>query len=145
MAEKPYIPSLQYTGNQVIISSGRVLLHSKDDSIMMFGKTAIGLSSLGTINLDVANRVIINSPKIELGLSAEKSGEPVMLGNKTVLLLARLIDALTTFSAALSQMNETQLEKAVPKIVKTSKRLAKLCPSLRADLTSLLSKVTYTN
>lgn len=144
MAATPYIPIFPYTGNQLILSSGRVTLHSKDDSVMIFGKKAIALSSLGTVNLDVSTKVIINSPKIELGLSAEKLGEPVLLGNKTVFLIARLLDSLTQLAGALSQMSETQLQTAIPAIANTSKKLADVCPVLRADLTSLLSQVTYT-
>jgi len=144
MAATPYIPIFPYTGNQLILSSGRVTLHSKDDSVMIFGKKAIALSSLGTVNLDVSTKVIINSPKIELGLSAEKLGEPILLGNKTVFLIARLLDSLTQLAGALSQMSETQLETAIPVIANTSKKLAEVCPVLRADLTSLLSQVTYT-
>ena len=144
MAATPYIPIFPYTGNQLILSSGRVTLHSKDDSVMIFGKKAIALSSLGTVNLDVSTKVIINSPKIELGLSAEKLGEPILLGNKTVFLIARLLDSLTQLAGALSQMSETQLQTAIPTIANTSKKLAEVCPVLRADLTSLLSQVTYT-
>jgi hypothetical protein len=144
MATTPYIPIFPYTGNQIILSSGRVVLHSKDDSVMIFGKKSIGLSSTGTVNLDVSTKVIINSPKIELGLSAEKLGEPILLGNKTVFLIARLLDSLTQLAGALSQMSETQLQIAIPKIIESSTKLKELCPTLRADLTNLLSQVTYT-
>ena len=144
MADIPYIPSLQYTGKQVIVTSDRVTLHSRNDSIMLFGKKAIALSSLGTVNLDVSTRLIVNSPKIELGLSAEKSGEPVLLGNKTVQMLARLLDAIESLSVALSAMSETKLETSIPGITKSSKALADLCPKLRASLVDILSQVTYT-
>jgi len=141
----PYIPSHpKYIGNQIILSSGRVTLHSKDDSTMIFGKKAIALSSLGSVNFDVSTRLIINSPKIELGIDAEKVGEPVLLGNGTILLLARLLDSLTTMSRALAQLSETELETAIPAVSYASRGLSELCPALRADLESLLSTVTYT-
>ena len=104
-----YIPSLSYKGNQVLISSGRVLLHAKDDSILLFGKKAIAISSLGSVNIDVSNLLVINSPKIELGLNAT---EPVILGNKNSVLLTRLLDSLTQFGGALAAISETELEKA---------------------------------
>ncbi len=144
MAETPYIPSLQYTGKQVILTSDRVTLHSRSDSVMLFGKKAIALSSLGTVNLDVANRLIINSPKIELGLAAEKTGEPILLGNKTVQMLARLLDALESIGVALSAMSESKLEDSIPGIAKSSTALAELCPKLRVSLKNILSEVTYT-
>jgi hypothetical protein len=144
MAEIPYIPTPQYTGHQVIITSDRVTLHSRNDSVMLFGKKAIALSSLGTVNLDVSKKVIINSPKIELGLSAERLGEPVLLGKKTVQMLSRLLDALTLLSTSLSTISNTKLETSIPGIVKSSKALAELCPKLRSSLKDILSEVTYT-
>jgi len=111
---------------------------------MLFGKKAIALSSLGTVNLDVANRLIINSPKIELGLAAEKTGEPILLGNKTVQMLARLLDALESIGVALSAMSESKLEDSIPGIAKSSTALAELCPKLRVSLKNILSEVTYT-
>lgn len=144
MATTPYIPALPYTGDQIILTSGRVTLHAQDDSVMLFGKKSIALSSLGTVNLDVSTKVIINSPKIELGLSAEKLGEPVLLGNKSIFLIARLLDSLTELADALSKMSETQLQIAIPAIVEKSNKVKGDLPKLRADLTSLLSQVTYT-
>lgn len=143
MATIPYIPNFPYIGNQVIISSGRVTLHSKDDSVMFFGKKAIALSSLGSINFDVTDRVIINSPKIEFGLGAEKLGEPIVLGNANKLIMERLLDVLTNLGDALGKLNETELEVAVPEIVNTATRLAQVARSVRADLVSTLSNVTY--
>jgi hypothetical protein len=140
-----YIPSHpKYIGNQIIVSSGRVTLHSKDDSTMIFGKKAIALSSLGSVNFDVTTKLIINSPKIILGIDADITGEPVLLGKGTVLLISRLLDKLTVLGTALTQLSETELEKAIPAISFASTELANLCPKLRADLESLLSTVTYT-
>jgi len=147
MAATPYIPTFPYTGNQIILSSGRVTLHSKDDSIMMFGKKAIALSSLGTVNLDVANKVIINSPKIELGLNAEVAGEPVLLGKSTVLLITRMLKILIPLAQALNNMSESKLEEAIPALVKASKVVKKEFPQFIATANatgSLLSTVTFT-
>lgn len=144
MAQKPYIPDLKYSGNQIILSTGRVTLHSKDDSIMMFGKKAIALSSLGTVNIEVAEKLLINAPKIELGLGAERRGEPVILGKRNQELMIRLLDALTKFGSALSKISETELEKAVPAIIKTGTILSQICPEVKASLSGSLSNVTYT-
>lgn len=139
-----YIPAIPYGGNQAIISSNRVTLHAQEDSVLIFGKKAIALSSLGTINLDIANRLIINSPKIELGLDAEKLGDPVLLGNKNVQIMTRLLESLELLGSALQCLTETQLELAIPEIVYSAQKLADTTQSLRGDLSSTLSKVTYT-
>lgn len=144
MATQSYIPAIPYGGNQAIISSNRVTLHAQEDSVLIFGKKAIALSSLGTINLDITDRLIINSPKIELGLDAEKLGDPVILGNKNVQLMTRLLESLEILGTSLECLNETQLELAIPDIVFSAQKLADTTAALRADLSSTLSKVTYT-
>lgn len=144
MAKVPYIPDLKYSGNQIIISSGKVSVHSKDDSVMLFGKKAIALSSLGTVNLDVSERLLISAPKIELGLDAEKVGEPVILGNKNKLIMERLLDALIAIGGALASMSETELEKAIPALIASGTKLLTTCPELKASLKDSLSTTTYT-
>lgn len=101
MAYKPEFP---YLGNQIIINSGRVTLNSKDDSVFIFGKNAIGLSSAGTINFDSEDKMIINSPQIYLGLDAK---EPLVKGEQLSLLLDDLLLGLEDLSKQLSQAQDS--------------------------------------
>lgn len=98
-----YIPESpdQYKGEQIILTSGRVLLNAKSDSILMFSKQSIGFSSAGTLNFDSDDKCIINSPKIYLGLNAS---EPMLLGNQTVDMLKDLLTQLHLLSDALSKL-----------------------------------------
>ena len=75
---QPYKPQFPYKGDQIILSSDRVLLHSKNDSVFLFGKQAVSLSSTKTINLDAIDKVLISTNKIELGNEAEALGEPLV-------------------------------------------------------------------
>ena len=86
-----YKPDFPYLGEQIIITSGRVTLNSKDDSVFLFGKKAIGFSSAGTINFDSDDKVIINAPQIYLGLEAK---EPLVKGKALETLLTDLLDSL---------------------------------------------------
>lgn len=145
MAEqRPYIPAFPYLGNQVIITSGRVTLHSKEDSVMMFGKKAIALTSLGTLNIDSVDRVIINAPIVELGLSAKEKGQPVLLGNDLLLLVNRVMNVLVPLGDALTKLSESKLEDAIPDIVKASTRVSEECAAVNRSLQDTLSKVTFT-
>lgn len=141
-----YTPTFPYTGNQVIISSGRVTHHSYDDFIFLFGKKGVALSSPATFTVDANERTIIASPKIELGYQAEKNGQPVLLGRSTVQQLGNLIDAIQNLSNALNKMTEKELEKAIPEIVNTSKVLASTAGTVKGFLNSptCLSTNTYT-
>ena len=93
-----YKPEFPYLGEQIIINSGRVILNSKDDSVFLFGKKAIGFSSAGTINFDADESVIVSAPKIYLGLGAE---EPLVKGTQLTIMLEDILEALRVLSAQL--------------------------------------------
>jgi hypothetical protein len=104
-----YIPQVPYVENQAIITSGRVIIHSYDDFIFLFGKKGVAISSPSTFTVDANERTILASPKIELGYQAEKNGQPVLLGRSTVQQLSSLLDAIENLSKALNKMSEKGL------------------------------------
>jgi hypothetical protein len=112
MAKKEYIPVFPYKGDQAIISSGRILFHAKDDSIFLFGKKAVGISSTGVINLDSYEAFSVSSPKIELGLKAADTGEPIMLGRTTNNILLEILSDLQELGDALSNLSDSSLAEA---------------------------------
>lgn len=140
-----YVPQFPYTGNQVIITSGRVTHHSYDDFIFLFGKKGVAISSPATFTVDANERSIIASPKIELGYQAESKGEPVLLGRSTVIQLGFLLDAIQNLSNALSKMSAEELETSIAGILQTSVVLSGTAKTVKAQLNSAcLSKNTYT-
>lgn len=140
-----YKPTFPYLGNQVIITSGRVINHSYDDFIFLFGKKGVSVSSPATFTVDANERTIIASPKIELGFSAETRGEPVLLGSSTVTQLNRLLDDLKSLTDSLKGLNPEQLEVTVPGIVTAATKLSESIGNVKARLTTeCLSKNTYT-
>jgi hypothetical protein len=106
MAEKKsnfvLIPPSQYTGNQVILTSDRVLLNAKKDAVLIFAKQAIGFSSAGSIHFNSDSVTIINAPKIQLGINAE---EPLLLGNKTVEFMTDFLKTLNQLVDSLSKVS----------------------------------------
>jgi len=53
----------QYMGNQIIISSDRLVLSSKKSDMLLYSDKSIGLFANSTINLQAAKNVIIQSDK----------------------------------------------------------------------------------
>lgn len=138
-----YKPEFPYVGNQAIISSGRVVQHSYDDFILLFGKKGVGVSSPATFTVDANESTIINSPVISLGLGAK---QPVLLGETTATQLGSLLEAIQNFSDAISELSGEEPEKAIPKIIYTSKILSATAKDVKARLnTECLSKNTFTN
>jgi hypothetical protein len=140
-----YTPQFPYVGNQAIITSGRVTIHSYDDFIFLFGKKGVAISSPYTFTVDATERTIIASSKIELGYQAERVGEPLLLGKTTAQQLGRLLDAIQNLSDALNKLQIGQMDAAIPLITQTSNVLSSTAKSVKAQLNSkCLSKQTYT-
>lgn len=138
-------PEFPYKGDQVIITSGRATVHSKEDFIFLFGKKGVAVSSPATFTVDADEKVHIVSPRIELGFRANLQGDPVLLGNKTAFQLAQLLDNLQTLGIALSGLSESNLSAAVPQIVAAAKVLADTAPIIKTQLqTNCLSNITFT-
>lgn len=141
------IPEFPYKGNQIILTSDRVTLHSKKDGVFLFGKATIGLSSVGTINLDSKEKVLIDSPKIELGSKAEQFGEPVVLGSSLQSVLVDMNDVLTLLSNAMSKANGTNDISTAGSLatiqIAGSTSIATL-KNVQSKLQNILSQTTYT-
>jgi len=103
-------PEFPYKGNQVIITSERLLFHSRKDGIFLFGKATIGLSSVGTINMDSNEGIKINAPYVELGLNAQTLGESAVLGDTLTSILSNLNSALSLVANGLSKVDGSSEE-----------------------------------
>lgn len=139
-----YKPIFPYLGNQAIVSSGRVTIHSNDDFIFNFGKKGIALSTPSTITMDVGEKTIIASPIIELGYN-EDLLEPILLGNATVTQLGFLLDSISNLADSLTKISATQLEKAVPLIIQASTTLKEQARTVKTQLEiNCKSKTSFT-
>lgn len=69
-----------YSGNQIMIASDRIILNAKKQELIGFSKESIGFSSEKTFSVDSKKLIEMESEKINLGLNAN---EPVLMGNLT--------------------------------------------------------------
>ncbi len=143
-------PEFPFKDNQIILSSDRVMIHSKSDAIFLFGKGAVSLSSPQTINLDSNEKVLIDSPKIELGNRAEELGEPVVKGVELTIILQQMMTALTNAGVLLSQVSDSEpgasaqaISSAGQIISEETTRLISVL-GLSPQTSPILSNVTYT-
>lgn len=141
------IPEFPYKGNQIILTSDRVTLHSKKDGVFLFGKATVGLSSVGTINLDSKEKVLIVAPKIELGNKAEQFGEPIPLGNSLQSVLSDMNEVLNLLSNAMSKANgtddtSTALSLATIQVAGSMSMIS--IKNIQSKLQTILSQTTYT-
>ena len=132
----------------MIISSGRVVAHSKDDAVFLFGKKAVSISTPGTFNVDAMKGVTINAPIIELGIGASQVGvgEPVVKGKALISQLTKLIDQIQALSESLQQLRSSRkgLARSLPLVINKAELLNGECTSVKNQLASILSTVTNT-
>lgn len=141
-----YVPQFPYKNNQLILSSDRVLIHSKSDSIFLFGKQSVALSSTNTINLDAINKILIDCPKIELGHNAESEGEPIILGNTLNEQLSILINGISTAAILLKQVSTSNLGVSMEVVRQAADLLYNASNDAKAYINTkaTLSKNTFT-
>jgi hypothetical protein len=92
-SDAPIIPN-KYSGNQLIVSSGRLVFNSTTDHILLSAKKTVNLNAVISVNIDAPD-TIIQSNNIYLG--SKDATQPVLLGNTTVQLLNQLITNLNAF------------------------------------------------
>jgi hypothetical protein len=100
----PTVPN-QYDGNQIVITSGRLVFNSSLDHILLSSNMSINLNAIESVNVDT-DTMIIQTGKLYLG--DKEADEPLLLGNQTVDLLEELLDSLQSF------MNTCQTLVGVP-------------------------------
>ena len=88
----------EYTKDQIIIDSGRLLFVAKEESILLTAANSVHISAT-KFNVDT-NSTTIQSNRIELGSSNSQLLHPVLKGDSTVALLNDIITLLQKLTIA---------------------------------------------
>jgi hypothetical protein len=120
--ESPTTPS-QYSGNQILLNSGRLVFNAKNDHIILSADKSIHLSTRSSINLDTGDQIVLNtdnakgkitllSDKIYLGLpDGSSEGEvgaelqSLVLGEDLILVLNTIYYMISKIQGALAASN----------------------------------------
>ena len=94
----PPISPNKFVGEQIILSSGRLLFNSKNDSILLSSFDTINLNSINSVNID-SPLTTIKSDQILLG--DKNARESIILGDKFLTDFASLMSTIITLSTAL--------------------------------------------
>jgi hypothetical protein len=134
-----------YNNSQVILNGDRVVINSKRDEVMLFAKTNIELNTQNIINLNADERVHLNSGRVYLGtIGNELPTEPLLLGNKTVNLLSKLINSLQAFSNNLLPVVTGTPGTPAIDIIAAATELGDDLSNLISDLDNITSQRNYT-
>lgn len=97
--DNPPESSNLYKEEQVIINSGRLVLNSKLDSVLISSQDTINLNSQNSLNIDTP-KTIISSKEIYLG--NKNATEPIILGDKFLNDFQKLLMSIIQLSNSLS-------------------------------------------
>lgn len=133
-----------YSGNQILISSDRIILNAKKQELIGFSKEGIGFSTEKTFSIDSKNLIEMESKRINLGLNAE---EAVLLGDTTAIWfndLCRILSDLLTEIASLTVTTGVG-PSGVPINVGAFNAIRSQVNGLSDKIDSLKSKLVFLN
>jgi hypothetical protein len=139
-SNKPTIPN-QYSGNQLILSSGRLVFNSTADHILLSSKQSINLNAVTSVNIDAPD-TIIQSNNVYLG--SKDATQPVLLGNTTVQLLNQLITNLNSFMTICSTVVSTAPGTPLGPLNMAASQMMTTLNQLQANLEGTKSKYVKT-
>jgi hypothetical protein len=99
----------QYSGKQVILNSGRLVLNTTEDHLLLSSKQSVNINAITNFNVDAPQSVIQSSKVLLGGINAT---EPVLKGDTTINLLNELVDQLTRLSQALQTSTDPAVNLA---------------------------------
>lgn len=136
----PTIPN-QYTNNQIIINSGRLVFNSNVDHILLSSNKSINLNGVESVNID-APTTVIQSTNTYIG--SKNATEPLLLGNQTINLLNQLITNLSGFMTICSTAVSTPPGTPLVQLNVAAAQVNTSLQALQANLETLKSKYNYT-
>ena len=110
----------QFAGEQIILNSGRLLINTKSDSILMSSKNSINLNAINDVNID-APRTVIQSKTVKLG--DRDAFESAILGDKFFADLSRLLKNLIELGMALPSVGNPSVAAASTTMMKAATQI----------------------
>lgn len=132
----------KYSGNQIMLSSGRLVFNSSTDHILFSSKKSINLNAVTSVNID-APTTIIQSENVYLG--SKDAIQPVLLGNTTVQLLNQLITNLNAFMNICSTVVGTAPGVPIGPLNVAASQMITTLNQLQANLEGTKSKYVKTS
>ena len=131
-----------FTGEQVLINSGRLYFNAKKDSILLSANTSINLNTQDTVNIDSKNSFIVDTREIYLG--SKNATEPVILGNKFLDDFKKLLTEIVSLTTVLPTVG-TQVPYAPNlAVAQSSTNLGYEAQTMLTSLSFYKSKTTKT-
>ena len=137
----PEDPS-KYTGEQAIINSGRLIFNSTQDHILLSSKKSINLNTATSVNIDAAEKTVIQTPELYLG--GTNTAQPIVLGNDLVNLLNKVLTDLEFLTGALQNQLGVPVGSPIGPTNLVAQAINDKIGGYKAELSNVLSNTTKT-
>lgn len=136
----PISPS-QFSGEQIIINSGRLVLNAKTDHILFISPQSVGISS-PNFNINATKTVVLSS-KICLG--DKSASHPIILGDDFLNDFNSLINNLNTLCTALQTLQSLPPGTPFISLVSPTVELQDSIETMQSNLQAYQSKISFIN
>jgi len=131
-----------YSGNQIVLNSGRLVLNSRADHILLSSNLTISFNAIRGFNFDTPTNFIVDAgTSIRFGSST--ADHPLLKGDDTVEVLKELLDTLLNLMEGLVQ-GASQPIGPMPTIIEQGSATTYVLANLKTRLEGLKSTKTYT-
>lgn len=136
-----------YSGEQVVLSSGRLVLNSRSDSIFLTSRQYINLTAGDKVTIDVGktdsdneqNMFLVNAPRVQFGLDKNGLPEPIVKGEQLDEILTEIMTAMADYSDMVAAL------AAVPPLLVIPARFLKgRFQEIKANLDNFKSPNSFT-
>jgi hypothetical protein len=132
----------QYTGEQIILNSGRLLFNSTQNHILLSSQKSINLNSQESVNIDARTEMVIQTPELYLG--GKQTSQPIVLGNDLVNLLDKILNDLESLTGTLSRQITPPVGSTFSPTNLVAEAINSKIGSYKAELSNILSNTTKT-
>ena len=137
----PTLPN-EYNGKQIILNSGRLVLNSDLDHILLSSQKSINLNSQLSVNIDARSEFVVQTPSVYLGDT--QNAQPLVLGNDLVSLLTDLVSDIDSLAISLSnQVNGPDGTPLAPTSF-TAQLISAKIPEYKTRILNTLSNTSKT-
>jgi hypothetical protein len=131
----------KFNGPQLIYNSGRIVLNTNQDHLLLSSIKSVNLNAVESVNIDTPT-TIIQSNKVLLG--SKNATEPVLLGDSTIATLTSILNNLTQFLYTFKQVVIVSEPGAFTPLITSADILSTKLNEIQSNLETLKSNTVKT-
>lgn len=131
----------KYSGEQIILNSGRLVLNSSNDHLLLTSNKSINLNAIDSVNIDTP--VFITQAN-EVYLGSKNAIESILLGDSTVNLLKQLTTNLKSFMDICAVLVSSPAGSPIVPLNQVASQLSTTLEQININLDNVKSKSVKT-